>query len=532
MPGPGPPHPAPAASGGAAARPRPWALVLDFGSQYVQLIARRLREAGVYAEIHPWHLEAEAVQALAPDALVISGSPASVAGPGAPRLDPAVLGLGLPVLGICFGMQASAHALGGRVRRAHAREYGRARFRPDSACPLFEGLPPEFRVWMSHADSVEELPAGLVPAGRTESCAHAASWDPGRRVCLLQFHPEVTHTEHGPRIFENFVRRVAGLQAGWTMAAFLDREVPRIRERVGRERVLLGLSGGVDSSVVGALLGRAVDRQAVGIFVDHGLLRADEGSQVLAALRGVSPIEIHAVDARARFLERLQGVADPEQKRRIIGEEFVRVFEAEAARLGGFRFLAQGTLYPDVIESAGWTTGPTARIKTHHNVGGLPADLRFELLEPLRSLFKDEVRALGLALGLPRELVFRHPFPGPGLAVRILGPVTPAALETLREADRIFVEGLRRRRLYDKVWQAFAVLLPVQTVGVMGDERTYEQVVALRAVTSEDGMTADWAKLPRAFLDEVATHIVNRVPGVNRVVYDISSKPPATIEWE
>ncbi|MBI5836608.1 MAG: glutamine-hydrolyzing GMP synthase [Candidatus Eisenbacteria bacterium] len=514
------------------ARPRPWALVFDCGSQYVQLIARRLREAGVYAEIHPWHLEAEAVKALAPDALVISGSPASVDRQGAPRIDPAVLDLGLPVLGICYGMQATAHAMGGSVSRSRSREYGRARFRPDPACPLFDGLPAEFRVWMSHADSVESLPPELTPAGRTDACPFAASWVPSRRLFLIQFHPEVTHTEHGPKIFENFVRKVAKLDATWSMAAYLDRELPRIRERVGSDRVLLGLSGGVDSTVVAALLGRAVGQQAAAIFVDHGMMRANEGAQVLEALRQVSPIEIHAVDASERFLGPLTGVVDPEQKRRIIGAEFIRVFESEAARLGGFRFLAQGTLYPDVIESAGWNTGPTARIKTHHNVGGLPEDLKFELLEPLRHLFKDEVRALGLELGLPRPLVFRHPFPGPGLAVRILGPVTAEALDTLRAADTIFIEGLRRRKLYDRTWQAFAVLLPVQTVGVMGDERTYEQVVALRAVTSEDGMTADWAKLPGSFLDEVATQIVNRVPGVNRVVYDISSKPPATIEWE
>jgi GMP synthase (glutamine-hydrolysing) len=379
---------------------------------------------------------------------------------------------------------------------------------------------------------VDRLPGELLGAGSTPACPHAASWNPGSRIFLLQFHPEVTHTEHGPRIFENFVRKVAGLEPAWSMSAFVEREVPRIRERVGPDRVLLGISGGVDSAVVAALLGRAVGRQVTGIFVDHGMLRAREGEQVLAALRAASPIEIHAVDASERFLSHLQGVEDPEHKRRVIGEEFVRVFQAESARLGGFRYLAQGTLYPDVIESAGWNSGPTARIKTHHNVGGLPKDLGFELLEPLRSLFKDEVRALGLELGLPRELVYRHPFPGPGLAVRILGPVTREALETLRAADDIFIRGLRRRRLYERTWQAFAVLLPVRTVGVMGDSRTYEQVVALRAVTSEDGMTADWAKLPGSFLDEVATEIVNRVPGVNRVVYDISSKPPSTIEWE
>jgi GMP synthase (glutamine-hydrolysing) len=349
---------------------------------------------------------------------------------------------------------------------------------------------------------------------------------------MLQFHPEVTHTEHGDHIFANFVTRVAGLTPTWSMARFLDQEVPRIRAQVGSERVLLGLSGGVDSTVVAALLGKAIGSQAVAVFVDHGLLRAGEGPQVLESLGRVSPIEIHCVDARDRFLARLAGVVDPEEKRRIIGEEFIRVFEGEANRLGGFKFLAQGTLYPDVIESAGWNTGPTARIKTHHNVGGLPEDIKFELVEPLRNLFKDEVRVLGLELGLPPELVFRHPFPGPGLAVRILGPVTPESLETLRAADEVFISSLRKKRLYDRVWQAFAVLLPVQTVGVMGDERTYQQVVALRAVTSEDGMTADWAKLPASFLDDVATRIVNQVPGVNRVVYDISSKPPATIEWE
>ncbi len=517
---------------GPVIRPRPWVLVLDFGSQFVQLIARRLREAGAYAEIHPWHLEAEAVRALAPDALVISGSPASADGLNAPHLDPEIFRLGLPTLGICFGMQATAFAMGGKLKRSHSREYGRAKFRPDPGCALFEGMPPEFRVWMSHADSVSELPPSLTVTGSTETCDHAASCDESRRLYLLQFHPEVTHTEHGPRLFQNFLTRIAGLKPNWSMHNFLDQEIPRIRRRVGSDRVLLGLSGGVDSTVVAALLGRAVGDQAVAIFVDHGMLRSNESDQVMEALGKQFPIQIHRVDARERFLARLEGVSDPESKRKIIGEEFIRVFEESSKSLGGYKFLAQGTLYPDVIESAGWNTGPTSRIKTHHNVGGLPKDLAFELLEPLRNLFKDEVRQLGLELGLPRELLFRHPFPGPGLAVRILGPVTRKALDTLREADRIFIEGLRKRKLYDRVWQAFAVLLPVQTVGVMGDERTYEQVLALRAVTSQDGMTADWARLPASFLAEISTRIVNQVPGVSRVVYDISSKPPATIEWE
>ena len=513
-------------------RPSPWVLVLDFGSQYVQLIARRVREAGVYAEIHPWHLEAEAVRALGPSAIVISGSPGSVGRQGDPRLDPEILNLGLPILGICYGMQAASHALGGKVRQSRTREYGRSVFKPDTRCPLFTGLPPRFRAWMSHADSVTELPPSLILAGSTDSVPLAASWNPARKLFLIQFHPEVTHTECGPQIFKNFLQGIAGLTTNWSMAAFIENEVPAIRARVGSDRVLLGLSGGVDSTVVAALLGKAIGEQAVAVFVDHGMLRADESDQVLAALGKVSPIRIHRVDARERFLARLEGIVDPEQKRRIIGEEFIRVFEGEAERLGGFKYLAQGTLYPDVIESAGWATGATAKIKTHHNVGGLPKDLKFELVEPLRSLFKDEVRALGVELGLPTALVMRHPFPGPGLAVRILGPVTPQALDTLRAADKIFIDGLRRKKLYGRVWQAFAVLLPVQTVGVMGDERTYEQVIALRAVTSEDGMTADWAKLPFSFLDDVSTRIVNRVPGVNRVVYDISSKPPATIEWE
>ena len=512
-------------------RSTPWVLVLDFGSQYVQLIARRLREAGVYAEVHPWHLEAEAVRALGPAALVISGSPASVGGEGAPHLDPAVLGLGLPTLGICFGMQAGAHALGGSVKKGRTREYGRATFRPDRECPLFRDLPDSFRAWMSHADSVAELPPDLRLSGSTESCKFAASWNAERKLFLIQFHPEVTHTECGPQIFKNFVEDIAGIPPTWSMKRFLELEIEELRRRIGKDRVLLGLSGGVDSTVVAALLGRAVGDQAVAVFVDHGLLRADEAEQVVEALGKVSPLRIHKVDARQRFLRRLEGVVDPEAKRRIIGEEFIRVFEEESDRLGGFRFLAQGTLYPDVIESAGGP-GAAMTIKTHHNVGGLPKDMRFELIEPLRTLFKDEVRRLGIELELPSELVDRHPFPGPGLAVRIMGPITEPALATLRAADKIFIDGLRRKKLYHKVWQAFAVLLPVQTVGVMGDERTYEQVVALRAVTSQDGMTADWARLPASFLGDISTRIVNRVPGVNRVVYDISSKPPATIEWE
>jgi len=506
-------------------------VILDYGSQYTQLIARRIRELEVFSVILPWNAEAAAIRAYAPLGIVLSGGPASVYEPGAPTLNPTVLDLGVPVLGICYGMQILGRALGATIDRSERREYGLAELDCDRASPLFAGLDAREPVWMSHGDSMHDLPPGarsLATSAGSPVCAFA---EPARRVFGLQFHPEVSHTLHGTQILRNFVFTICGARPDWTREQFIEATVTRLREQVGEGRVFCAVSGGVDSTVLAALLSRALGRQVECVFIDTGLLRKHEGDEVAALFARYMDVSFHRIDAGPEFLRALGGLSDPEAKRRAIGHTFIRVFERVAAGLGDLPYLAQGTLYPDVIESVS-TGGPSATIKSHHNVGGLPADLAFTLIEPLRELFKDEVRAVGAALGLPRDFLARHPFPGPGLAVRILGEVDPAKVAVLQEADAIFIDELRASGWYDKVWQALAVLLPVRSVGVMGDLRTYENVVALRAVDSLDGMTARWSELPHALLERVSNRIIGSVRGINRVVYDISSKPPATIEWE
>jgi GMP synthase (glutamine-hydrolysing) len=512
--------------------PRELVLILDFGSQYTQLIARRVRELGVFSEIVPGTLPLADIAARRPRALVLSGSPASGYREAAPLPDPGIYELGRPILGICYGLQATMRLMGGELERASRAEYGMATFVLDGRSPLFAGVPKRFRAWMSHGDEVTALPPGWRRVAHTGNCAFAAVEHGTRPFHLIQFHPEVVHSPYGRQVLHNFLFGIARLRGGWSMKSFVRTAVADIRARVGpRGHVLCGLSGGVDSSVVATLCHRALGPRLTCVMVNHGLLREGEAEEVARELGAARGLRLEIVDARRRFLDRLAGVTEPERKRRIIGEEFIRVFEDEAKRVGPIEWLAQGTLYPDVIESASAGFGAQV-IKSHHNVGGLPERMNLKLIEPLRLLFKDEVRELGRALGLPDHLVDRHPFPGPGLAVRILGAVTEPDLERLRRADAIFLEELRRAKWYGRTWQAMAVLLPVSTVGVKGDERSYEKVIALRAVNSQDGMTADWTRLPASLLARVSSRIVNEVRGINRVVYDCTSKPPATIEWE
>lgn len=504
-------------------------LILDFGSQYTQLIARRVRELGVRSEIRRGDLAEAAIRALAPIGVILSGGPSSIYEAGAVRPDVAVFSLGVPVLGVCYGLQAMAHLLGGHVEPAGRREYGAAEVDVDLSCPLFAGTPPRQRVWMSHGDRVGRLPAGFVAVGHTPNSPVAGMADVARRLYAIQFHPEVRHTKWGRQILDNFLN-LCGARRDWNPASIRREAVEAIRAKVAQGRVIVALSGGVDSTVTALLCREAVGERTVPIFVDTGLLRLDEGDKV-AQRFAVHGLAVQRVNAAARFFARLEGIEDPEEKRRRIGHEFIAVFEEEARRFPDARFLAQGTLYPDVIESTA-VRGPSATIKTHHNVGGLPERLGLELVEPLKELFKDEVRRVGEELNLPPEFVWRHPFPGPGLAVRILGAVTPERVALLQRADAIFMDEIRDKGLYREISQALAVLLPVRSVGVMGDQRTYENVVALRAVTTEDFMTADWFRFPGNLLDRIARRIVNEVRGINRVVYDVTGKPPATIEWE
>jgi GMP synthase (glutamine-hydrolysing) len=508
-------------------------IVLDFGSQYTQLIARRLRELSVYSEIWPPDTPVDRIRARQPVGIILSGGPKSVSDAGAPRCDPALFDLGRPILGICYGMQLMAQTLGGSVAPAPQREFGHAHVRVQGGGPsaaLFSGVPPDIQVWASHGDFVAAPPAGFAVVATSANAPVAAMADPGRQLYALLFHPEVGHTERGVEILRNFAYGVCGCTGDWTMASFVDEAIGRVRARVGEGRVVCALSGGVDSTVAALIVHRAIGERLTCIFVDNGLLRLNEAAQVQRRFERLQ-LPLRFVDASSLFLARLAGITDPELKRKIIGSTFIDVFEQEAAALGSVEFLAQGTLYPDVIESVS-IVGQSALIKSHHNVGGLPDRMRMQLVEPLRELFKDEVREVGRRLDLDEEFVVRQPFPGPGLAVRILGAVTPARLDLLRRADHIVVDEVKREGWYTRLWQSFAVLLPIQSVGVMGDERTYEYTVAVRAVESRDGMTADWARLPHDLLARISSRIVNEVRGINRVVYDISSKPPSTIEWE
>ncbi len=507
-------------------------LIIDFGSQFNQLIARRVRECRVYCQIEPPSISVDQVRALAPDGIILSGGPSSIYENASPKIDVAILKLGIPVLGICYGMQFMVHALGGKVKRSDKREYGFAEFKVKRPSPLFDTVATETSCWMSHGDSITRLPSGFRIAGSTANTRIAAIDHRNQKLFGLQFHPEVEHTPKGKRMLENFLFSVCGCKRNWTMRSFADQTIEEIRAQVDNRRVILGLSGGVDSSVTAVLIHKAIGRNLTCIFVDNGLLRKDEAQKLKIVLRQNLHINIRFVQARRLFLNALKGVADPERKRKIIGKIFMDVFESEAQKIKNAEFLAQGTLYPDIIESKSAFGGPTAVIKSHHNVGGLPKRMKLKLIEPLMFLFKDEVRQLGKTLKLPDELIWRQPFPGPGLAIRIIGAVTSPRLRILREADDVLMQEIKAAGYYKRLWQSFAVLLPIKSVGVMGDQRTYENILAVRAVTSKDAMTADWARLPHKLLSRIVNRIINEVDGVNRVVYDISSKPPSTIEWE
>lgn len=506
-------------------------LILDFGSQFTQLIARRVRELNVYCEIHPFNIPFEKITAFAPNGIILSGGPSSVYASDAPIPDKRIYDLGLPVLGICYGLQLIAYQNGGDVNKAPRREFGRAQLLMDDHSDIFKNLESQTEVWMSHGDEVTAMPAGFEKIAHSENAGICAIRNSAKRIYGIQFHPEVVHSKDGKKVLQNFVKGICGCSGNWNADSFIESAIADIRAKVGTKKVLCALSGGVDSSVAAVLLHKAIGDQLFCIHIDNGLMRRGESEQVIKTFRDEYHIALDFVDGTELFLSRLKGISDPEQKRKIIGKTFIDIFEVEAKKVEGAEFLAQGTLYPDVIESVSFK-GPSQTIKSHHNVGGLPEKMNLKLIEPFRELFKDEVRAVGRKLGLSDYLIDRHPFPGPGLAIRVLGDITQERLEVLKSADEIFIGELRKQNLYNFTWQAFTVLLPVQSVGVMGDERTYENTIALRAVTSVDGMTADWAHLPYEFLADVSNRIINEVRGINRVVYDISSKPPATIEWE
>ncbi len=506
--------------------------ILDFGSQYSQLIARRVRELKVYGELLPYNISSAELAKKNPKAIILSGGPASLLAKDSPVCEKGIFALGIPILGICYGMQLMGKLLGGEVASSSTREYGKAHLAVDREDGLFQGLAKDLTVWMSHGDQVVKLPPGFERIAHTSNFSLAAMKDQKKRLFGVQFHPEVIHTPQGKEILKNFLQRIAGCSSTWTMKSFVEQSLKEMKSRVGEGKVICALSGGVDSSCLTILLHRAIGENLMAVFVDNGLLRKNEGRKVKERFENYYHLNLRVVEAGERFLKRLKGVIDPEKKRKLIGREFIRVFEEEAKKMKGAKFLAQGTLYPDVVESRSAFGGPSVTIKTHHNVGGLPEKMNLELLEPFKYLFKDEVRLVGKELGLPEELIQRHPFPGPGLAVRIIGAVSEERLSLLREADAIMLEEIKEAGLYQEIWQAFAVLLPVKSVGVMGDERTYENVVALRAITSTDGMTADWAEMPYSLLGKISNRIINEVKGINRVVYDISSKPPSTIEWE